>query len=539
MLSDKLLVTGIHKSPLSFILNRWQRLFDHVLLLYRRVMTWALRNRVVTLLMALALLALTVLIVLPRLDTELLPATNEGEFRVEWTQQEGTRLEVTDAMAKEMEAAVMRMPQVAQVYTTIGRTAGIGEPKANLAVLSVKLKSKDSGQIISVMEQIRSQWQGHPGAKLVVKQITATEGMQREPVNVRIIGNDLATLEALGRQVYPQVAAIPGVVNLSSSVQENVSEFGIKVDRLKAADLGLNSSLVARTVRDAVLGASVTKLSVDGKEYDITVKMDERRVRSVNDLLDLPLTTSKGRIVPLRAVAEINLERSPSEIKRFDQQRVVEIKADVAGRPQREVTAEVKKNMAQISLPNDYAFGFGGQSKSIAESFRSLLFALVIAIFLVYVVMGAQFNSFLHPFTIAFTIPLALIGVLLGLWVFGAALSMNALLGMILLVGVVVNNGILLIDYIQQLRARGESRDEAIINGGSTRLRPILITSLTTIFGMLPLALGLGEGGEALAPLGAVVLGGLTTSTFLTLIVIPCVYSLFESLKSKLRRRSV
>ncbi|MBN2354969.1 efflux RND transporter permease subunit, partial [candidate division KSB1 bacterium] len=187
--------------------------------------------------------------------------------------------------------------------------------------------------------------------------------------------------------------------------------------------------------------------------------------------------------------------------------------------------------IAKLSLPGDYRIAYGGQSRAIADSFRSLLIALVIAIFLVYVVMGAQFNSFLHPFTIALTIPLALIGVFLGLLVFGAALSMNALLGMILLVGVVVNNGILLIDYISQLRQRGQAKTEAIINGGATRLRPIFITSLTTIFGMLPIALGLGEGGEALAPLGAVVLGGLATSTFLTLVVIPCVYSLFESVK--------
>ncbi|MDZ7332981.1 MAG: efflux RND transporter permease subunit, partial [candidate division KSB1 bacterium] len=177
-----------------------------------------------------------------------------------------------------------------------------------------------------------------------------------------------------------------------------------------------------------------------------------------------------------------------------------------------------------------YFITYGGQSRAIADSFKSLLTALVIAIFLVYVVMGTQFNSFLHPFTIAMTIPLALIGVFLGLFIFGAALSMNALLGSIMLVGIVVNNGILLIDFILQLRAKGMSKDEAIIEAGTLRLRPILITSLTTIFGMIPIALGLGEGGEALQPLGAVVIGGLTTSTFLTLLVIPCVYSLVDRL---------
>jgi HAE1 family hydrophobic/amphiphilic exporter-1 len=212
---------------------------------------------------------------------------------------------------------------------------------------------------------------------------------------------------------------------------------------------------------------------------------------------------------------------------------VLEIKADVAGRNQRQVTTEVQNKLAAMSLPPDYYIAYGGQSKAIADSFKSLLTALVIAIFLVYVVMGTQFNSFLHPFTIAMTIPLALIGVFLGLFIFGAALSMNALLGTIMLVGIVVNNGILLIDFILQLRARGMEKNEAIVEAGALRLRPILITSLTTIFGMIPIALGLGEGGEALQPLGAVVVGGLTTSTFLTLIVIPCVYSLVDRLSRK------
>ena len=241
----------------------------------------------------------------------------------------------------------------------------------------------------------------------------------------------------------------------------------------------------------------------------------------------------KGQVIPLRAVADISLERAPSEIKRFDQQRVMEILADVSGKSQRQVVEQVKMEMADLNLPPDYYIYYGGQSKAIAESFSSLLTALIIAIFLVYVVMGTQFNSFLHPLTITMTIPLALIGVFLGLFVFGAAISMNAFLGTIMLVGIVVNNGILLIDYIIQLRSRGFEKNEAIIEAGATRMRPILITALTTIFAMLPIALGLGQGGEALQPLGAVVVGGLATSTFLTLIVIPCVYSLFDRLDKK------
>ena len=186
-------------------------------------------------------------------------------------------------------------------------------------------------------------------------------------------------------------------------------------------------------------------------------------------------------------------------------------------------------------MPPDYYLTFGGQSKAIADSFKSMTTALIIAIFLVYVVMGAQFNSFRQPLIIAVTIPLALIGVYFGLFLFGASLSMNALLGMIMLVGIVVNNGILLVDYINQLQQQGKEKYEAIIQAGMIRFRPIMITSLTTIFGMLPIALGLGEGGEALQPLGAVVAGGLITSTFLTLLVIPCVYALLTAGPKRLK----
>ncbi len=533
MLSFKYLRIHTSRSPLAFLVKSWQSLFEIITELYRATMRWALRHRLLTVFLAFTLLAIILRFIVPLLDVELLPSTNEGEFRIEWTMAEGTRLEATDRNVAELERDIQQMPEVEQVYVDVGRTAALGEAKPNIAVIDVRLNKNHRKEILRVMERVRQRWRDVPGSRLLVKQVTATEGMQRPPIDVRIIGNDLQTLETIGQQIYATIAQVPGIVNLSSSIQENVAEFGIHVDRTKAADLGLTSSQVARSIREAVLGSTPTRLSLSGTEYDISVKLDSSHIQTISDLLNLPLITPRGQVIPLRALAHVELQRSPSEIKRTDQQRLVEIKADVSGRPMRVVQAEVQQQLKKIDLPVDYRITFGGQSRAIADSFRSLMIALAIAIFLVYVVMGAQFNSFLHPFTITLTIPLALIGAVLGLLIFSAALSMNALLGMIVLVGVVVNNGILLIDYISQLRIRGQAKDVAIINGGATRLRPIFITSLTTIFGMLPIALGLGEGGEALAPLGAVVLGGLTTSTFLTLVVIPCVYSIFESIKRK------
>ena len=530
LLSYKLMHTEVEERGLSLIASGWQNLFSRFLDLYRQVIRWALRHRILTILAAAAILILFIRFIPPLLDVELLPAINQGEFRMELTLPEGTRIEITDEMARQIENSLSKHSDIEQVYSQVGLFSARGELKSNFATLTINLKADKSGQITTVMEELRKQYTQFPGTKVVIRQTDVTEGMRREPVNVRIFGDDLPVLNEIGQRLIPEIEKVPGVVNLNSTLQEGLSEFSIHIDRTKANDLGLNFRQVSGVLRSAVLGNSDTRLSTHGKEYDITVKVDESQLQNLNDLLDLPLLNNRGTTIPLRAVADFSLQKSPSEIKRLDQQRMLEIKADVAGRPQREVTAEVAAAVAQINLPPDYYLGFGGQSRAIGESFRSLLVALVIAIFLVYVVMGAQFNSFIHPFTIAFTIPLAVIGVLLGLLVFGASLSMNALLGMILLVGIVVNNGIILIDYINQLRSRGMEKTEAIVEAGATRMRPIFITSLTTIFGMLPIALGLGKGGEALQPLGAVVAGGLTTSTFLTLIVIPCVYSLLDNL---------
>lgn len=530
MLSYKLMKPGTSDSVIGRFANGWQKLFDKILDTYKPTLRWALRHRLLTLFIALVLLIVTIVVIVPLLDVEMLPAINEGEFRLELQLPESSQLELSDAMSQKIETDIARFQEVEQVYAVVGILSVRGELKPNTATVTVKLKPEFYDQINAVMARVRDQWSSLPGTKVAVRQTDVTEGMRREPVNVRISGDDLTVLTNLGQQALDKVQAIPGVVNTNSSLLEGLAEFGIEIDREKASDLGLTFPQIATAVRMAVLGASNTRFSSYGKEYDITVEVDASKIESINDLMNLPLTTMRGQVIPLKTVATIDLRRGPSEIKRFDQQRVVEIKGDVSGRAQREVVAEVKNTMQDMNLPPNYYLTFGGQSKGIADSFRSLLVALTIAIFLVYVVMGAQFNSFLHPFTIAMTIPLALIGVFFGLWIFGAALSMNALLGMIMLVGIVVNNGILLIDYINQLRNRGMEKYEAIVTGGTTRLRPILITALTTIFGMLPIAFGFGEGGEALQPLGAVVVGGLTTSTFLTLIIIPVVYSLIDRL---------
>ncbi|MHB2155450.1 efflux RND transporter permease subunit [Calditrichota bacterium GD2] len=511
----------------------WQKAIEKLTQYYRKGIAFSLRHRVFTLLLAGIILAASLAVIFPRLDVVLLPVINQGQFEVQMELPVGTKLEKTIEVTTKIEKKILQMPEVEKTFTVIGQAVRIGETKSNSAKITVDVKSRFLGQIDRVMDEIRSYCQTIPALKTKVKQIDATAGMQTQPINVRINGDNLQTLKTLGDSALARIKRIPGVVNITTSLQEGVPEYRLTIDRLKATELGISFTEAANALRSAVLGNPISRFSAYGEEYDIVLKLQESALQDINTVLQLPLVTRDGRVVPLGRLVKVETDRGPGEIKHFDQQRVVQILADIQGRSRREVNAEIHKILAELPLPAGYFITYGGMSRGIKDSFVSLGNALLIAIFLVYVVMGSQFNSFIHPFTIALSIPLAIVGVLAGLWVFNASISTNAFLGSIMLVGIVVNNGILLLDYIGQLRARGLTKNEAIIEGGATRLRPILITSLTTIFGMLPIALGLGEGGEALKPLGAVVVGGLSTSTFLTLFIIPVVYSLLDRFKKK------
>jgi len=523
-LSAKLMESEKHAFWLS---RKFQQLFDRITDLYGIILNWSLRHRLLVILATGMVLVFVIAALVPKLDVELLPSVNEGEFRIELELADGTRLDKTDALAKQIENKLLERKDVRQVYCVAGIFSARGEKKTNFATVTVNVRQDEIQKINEIMDEVRSRFSGIPGAKLVVRQTDVTEGMKREPVNVRIVGDDLKLLTELGEQVLKKVREVPGIVNIKSSVQQGLYEYRVQLKRRKAADLGISGSQVAAALKLAVLGERSTRLSSYGEEYDVTLRAREDKIKYPEDILNLTLPSVRGINIPLRSVAEIKFERGPAEILRINQQRMVEVKSDVSGRSGRETLAEVKERMAKMSLPPGYYITYGGQSRAIRDSFTSLLSAMIIAVLLVYVVMGSQFNSLKQPFIIAITIPLAFIGVFLGLYIFKTPLSMNAFLGVIMLTGIVVNNGILLIDYINQQRIAGTDKTTAIIQAGKIRLRPIMITSLTTIFGMLPIAFGLGQGGEALQPLGAVVVGGLLSSTLLTLFVIPVVYSLF------------
>lgn len=350
----------------------------------------------------------------------------------------------------------------------------------------------------------------------------------KTPIELEIRGYDLSTLGQLAREVESRLAGVPGLYDVKSSLQRGSPEVQIVYDRDLMAKYDLNVRAVAQLVREKVQGEVVTRFRKEDRRIDVLVRVDEADRTGVADLRRL--VVNPGGTVPIRleSLADIKVHEGPSEIRRIDQQRAVLISANVSGLDLGTVTGLIQQALGGLDVPADVTFIIGGQNREMQTSLDSLTFALALAIFLVYIVMASQFESFLHPLVIMFTIPLALVGVILVLFGTGVPLSVVVFLGMIMLAGIVVNNAIVLVDYINQLRRSGMTKIDAIVQAGSVRLRPILMTTSTTVLGLLPMALGLGEGAEIRTPMAITVVAGLVSSTLLTLVVIPVVYSVID-----------
>jgi len=322
----------------------------------------------------------------------------------------------------------------------------------------------------------------------------------------------------------------------ASSLEEGIPEVQIRVDKDKAAQYGLTSYGVANNVRNTLLGKTATRFKFEGEEINVVIKGDAQYSESLSNLGLIPLSIPSGGTVQLSQVADIVQDLGPVTIQRQDQARVVTVSSETFGRDVQSVTDDINTRLADYQLPQGYIISYGGESELIEDAFNDLLLVLILAIVLVYMILAAQFESLVQPLAIMFTVPLALSGGFLGLFITGVDLSVPAIIGFIVLVGIVVNNAIVLVDYINKRRSFGEDRREAILNAGPIRLRPILMTAMTTILGLLPLSLGIGEGSELQMPMAVVVIGGLLLSTILTLVYVPVVYTIIDDIACFLRR---
>jgi HAE1 family hydrophobic/amphiphilic exporter-1 len=397
------------------------------------------------------------------------------------------------------------------------------ELRENLGQLHIQLKNRDDHQAEQgIMDQLREGFASFPGLEYKISRPTLFSF--RTPVEIEIRGYNLQELERLSLYLAQEMRNIPGLRDVKASTEGGNPEVQIVFNRRRLAHAGLDVATIGNIIRNKVLGEVSTELNRQDRKVDIRVRAREEDRNNVADLRRLVINTDGAVPITLSAVADIKLERGPSEIRRVDQERVALVTANLKGRDLGSVSADIQKIIDNMQLPPDFRIRSSGQQREMATSFDSMILAIALAVFLVYLVMASQFESLVQPFIIMFTIPFAVIGVILTLLITGTPISVVVFIGLIMLAGIVVNNAIVLIDYINQLRKQGMTKREAIKQAGQVRLRPILMTTVTTVLGLLPMALGFGEGAELRTPMAVTVIGGLLVGTLLTLLVIPTVY---------------
>jgi len=500
---------------------------------YARLLNAALRRKALTLVIATLMLAGAV-VMLGGIGTELLPELEQGRFDVKLEAAPGTPLEETDRLGGEMQRLAAANPAVDYVYGVAGSgnriDANPTESGENIAHMLVAMKSSGNRQEQdSLIGDLRTSAGKVAGLET---SFSAPELLSFDkPLEVEIHGYDLDSLRAASAQVLRILRESDRFADVESSLERGHPEIQIFFDQERAAALGLTVKQISDQVVGKIRGRVATRYSWRDRKIDVLVRLSEDERQSISAVRDLIINPQSERPVPLSSVAEIKVVEGPAEIRRSDQERMALIQANLEYGDLGSAVAEAEVLLDDVTLPYGLSMNITGQSEEMEASFRSLMFALGLAIFLVYLVMASQFESLLHPFVILFSIPLAAVGVALALWLTDTRLSVIVFIGLIMLAGIVVNNAIVLVDLINQLRDRGLDRLGAIREAARLRLRPIMMTTLTTVLGLFPMALGLGEGSELRTPMAITVIGGLLTSTFLTLVVVPVMYSLLDRRK--------
>ena len=489
----------------------------------------ALRNRWAVIGVAVALFVTCWVVLLPRLGRELIPQVNQGEFNLDITLPVGTPIERTYEVARVIEDYLLTDSAVAMTAVTAGAEANAtraAEAGEHTARLTVRLQP-DSGIAVEagVIDRVRDQFADFPELDMEVSYPALFSF--RSPVEVEIRGFQLEELRNLSRTAESRLAEIPGLVDVRSSLQSGNPEIRIIYNREALAEYELSLRQVAELVRDKVQGSVATEYRQAERLIDILVRLEETDRLGLSELSQLIVNPGSGIPIPLSAVAELQVNEGPSEIRRINQTRSAVIYANLSGADLATVSRDITTVMSGLDYPPGFDYAISGQNEEMQTSLNSLLLAFALALFLVYIVMASQFESLVQPFLIMMTVPLALIGVIVALFALGISVSIMVFIGLIILAGIVVNNAIVLVDYINTLRDRGIERTEAIIEAGKARLRPILMTTLTTVLGLTPMALGLGEGSEIRTPMAITVIAGLAVSMALTLIVIPTLYAQF------------
>ena len=467
------------------------------------------------------------LYVVPSLGTELVPELVQGEFFVDTELPAGTHLDLNSRRLMHLEQAAREIPGVRTVYATVGTSSqqggAAGELRENIGQITVVLDPPvDRDREEAAIAELRPQLEADPDLLYIFGRPSYFSF--RTPVELEIRGFNLTQLERTADEAVAGLRQIPGLVDVKSSTEGGNPELQIRFHRDRVASLGYNVNQLGNLIRTKVLGDVATDIQRDDRSIDIRLRSDESFRDSVEDLRNLNISDDAAATIPLSSVADVDEVIGPAEIRRADGERVATITANILGRDLGSVATDIEALMAGVGMPASFSWRLGGQQEEMETSFASMQFAILLAVFMVYLVMASQFESLLHPFVILFSVPFSLVGVIFALKLFSVTVSVVVLIGVIMLAGIVVNNAILLLDTTNRLRRGGMAKLDALREAGKVRLRPILMTTSTTVLGLLPMAIGLGEGSELRTPMAIAVIGGLVLSTALTLLVIPAVY---------------
>jgi HAE1 family hydrophobic/amphiphilic exporter-1 len=510
-----------------------QGLYGAIAAVYPALLRWSLHHRLAVLVVAIGIFAGTMSLI-PRLGTELIPQLSQGEFNVDLRLAPGSPLAETDRAIQAAQSAAASIPSVALDYSVAGTgnrlDANPVDAGDNTGTLSISLQpGSGRAEENAAMDAMRAELARVPGVQYEFSRPALMSFAS--PLQIEISGYDLDALARVSGMVIQRMSDSDRFSDIKTTVERGNPEIQIVFDQERAAKLGLAVRDIADRVVANVRGELATRYTWRDKKIDVLVRSVDTRKSSIEEIRRLIVNPASDRPVSLDAVAEISVSQGPSEIRRVAQERVAIITTNLAYGDLGAAATEAGAILNSVPMADGVSAIVSGQSEEMQESFQSMQFALALAIFLVYLVMASQFESLIHPFVILFTIPLALVGAVLALFVTGTTINIVALIGVIMLAGIVVNNAIVLVDLINQLQTQGKNRLDAIMEAGRARLRPILMTSLTTALGLLPMAVGFGEGAEVRAPMAITVIGGLLVSTFLTLVVIPVVYSLMDRKK--------
>ena len=511
---------------------------------YEKLLKLALRFRFITVLIAVAslfgALGLSKLI-----GTEFVPVPDKGEIRVKFETPVDATLEYSQAKLKQADAIIRQHPEVRATYGAINSVTDRGKNHISIRI-TVSPRTERKETLTDLNNQFRQRLQSVAGITITsVASADETVSGGQKPVMISIKGPDLNELQKISDRFMAEVSQINGIVDLESSLKEPKPTLGVHINRVLASDLGLSVNQIANVVRPLIAGDNVTTWKDDqGETYDVNLRLTEETRRVPSDVQNMYITSPKVDasglpiLIPLSSVASFEQSLGASQINRRDLAREVLVEANTAGRPAGDIGADIKKIETGFDLPPGYHFATQGANKDMAESAGYAMTAITLSIVFIYIVLGSQFNSFIHPAAIMASLPLSLIGVFLALYVFNSTLNLFSIIGIIMLMGLVTKNAILLIDFIKKSMDKGVNRYEAIILAGKTRLRPILMTTSAMVMGMVPLALGLGEGGEQSAPMAHAVIGGVITSTLLTLVVVPVIFTYLDDLKNFMLRQA-